>query len=115
LQVKVDINLLGHAVSHAVLSDGLEVVGWEVVEGVLVGVLVVELWLFESHVGGFGLKRGAVVSPMLVVVIAVALAIETMLVGEGGLHDWLVVFEGVECALGLLIYTGAWDEYLSVG
>lgn len=114
MQVKVDINLLGHAVSHAVLSDGLEVVGWEVVEGVLVGVLVVELWLFESHVGGFALKRGAVVSPMLVV-IAVALAIETMLVGEGRLHDWLVVFEGVECALRLLIYTGAWDKYLSVG
>lgn len=105
---------MGHAVSHAVLSDGLEVVGWEVVEGVLVGVLVVELWLFESHVRGFALKRGAVVSPLLVV-IAVALAIETMLVGEGGLHDWLVVFEGVERALWLLIYTGAWDEYLSVG
>ena len=117
MQVKVDINLLGHAVSHGVLSDGLEVVGWEVVQLVCMRVLVLELWLFEFHVIALSQKRGpvdiaVVVTP--VVVIAGALAIEAMLVGEGGLHDWLVVFEGVESALWLLIYIVAWDEYLSV-
>lgn len=80
-------------------------------------VLVLELWLFEFHVIALSQKRGpidiaVVVTP--VVVIAGALAIEAMLVGEGGLHDWLVVFEWVERALWLLIYIVAWDEYLSV-
>lgn len=117
MQVKVDINLLGHAVSHGVLSDGLEVVGWEVVQLVCMRVLVLELWLFEFHVIALSQKRGpidiaVVVTP--VVVIAGALAIEAMLVVEGGLYDWLVVFKRVERALWLLIYIVAWDEYLSV-
>jgi len=119
LQVKVDINLLGHAVSHGVLSDGLEVGGGEVVQLVCMRVLVLELWLFEFHGVALSQKRGpidiAVVVVTPVLVIAGALTIEAMLVGEGGLHDWLVVFEGIERALWLLIYIVAWDEYLSVG
>ena len=64
---------------------------------------MVELGLFESHRIAFGQIRAPTVPvhvlPMLVVLIARALTIETMLVGKGGLHDWLVILKWIKGAL----------------
>jgi len=62
---------------------------------------MVELGLFESHRIAFGQIGTPTVHvlPMLVVLIARALTIETMLVGKGGLHDWLVILKWIKGAL----------------